>query len=67
MIGSPPEKYDREAFEGIIREIERALEERFSRLSNVETGSIKVILTSPNGTRYALKVDDAGVVGSDPA
>lgn len=43
-----------------IRQIEAADRENHKRGRDVEIGSARLILTSPNGTRYSVVVDNAG-------
>lgn len=42
------------------RIIEQADRENHKRGRDVEIGAARLILTSPNGTRYSIEVDDAG-------
>ena len=64
MIRTPPETYDQAVFQEILQQIQQLLDEKHSRMSDLEAGLTRVVVTSPNGTRYALTVSDAGVVGS---
>lgn len=42
------------------RQIEAADRENHKRGRDVEIGEARLILTSPNGTRYSVTVDNAG-------
>lgn len=44
------------------RQIERADDENLKRGRDIEMGAGRVILRSPNGTRFALTVDDSGTL-----
>lgn len=43
-----------------IRQIEQADRENHKRERDIEVGQARLILTSPNGTRYSVEVDNAG-------
>ena len=53
-----------------IAEAQRAFllerEDRFNRKTNtdVEVGSSRLILTSPNGTRYSIRVSNLGIISA---
>lgn len=53
-----------------IAEAQRAFllerEDRFNRKTNtdVEVGSSRLILTSPNGTRYSITVSNLGIISA---
>lgn len=47
------------------REIERADRNNLKRGRDIEAGAGRVILTSPNGTRYALTVANDGTLGTE--
>lgn len=44
--------------------IQRELDRKIERGVDIEMGEARVILTSPNGTRYALSVSDAGALSA---
>lgn len=50
----------------MARQIEMADEKNYKRDRDLEIGQNRIILTSPNGSRYALTVTDAGVLGTTP-
>jgi hypothetical protein len=46
------------------RQLEQADSENHKRGRDIEVGQARVILTSPNGTRYALVVSNAGALST---
>lgn len=58
-----PRQTDRNLTE-IARQIELADKQNYKRDRDLEIGDNRVILTSPNGSRYALTVDNAGVLSA---
>jgi hypothetical protein len=58
-----PQQTDRNLTE-MARQIEQADAMNYKRDRDLEIGDNRVILTSPNGSRYALTVDNAGVIGT---
>ena len=44
--------------------VERALESTHQKTRDIEVGAGRVIIRSPNGTRYAITVSNAGVLGA---
>ena len=40
--------------------LEKSDQQNFKRLSDVEIGSARLIIESPNGTRYKIVVDNSG-------
>lgn len=58
-----PRQTDRNLTE-MARQIEQADAMNYKRDRDLEIGDNRVILTSPNGSRYALTVDNAGVIGT---
>jgi len=59
-----PQTYTQNDWAQILAEIERELKRRLVRGQDVEMHDGRIILTSPNGTRYALTVDNAGALGT---
>ena len=53
-------KYHRNDVQRAHSEIERADSENFKRRQDVEIGDARLILKSPNGTRYSVTVDNSG-------
>ena len=58
-----PRQTDRNLTE-IARQVEQADKQNYKRDRDLEIGDNRVILTSPNGSRYALTVDNAGVLSA---
>lgn len=56
----PPERYDARYQEQQSATMEREMNRRHRKDQDVELGRSRLILTSPNGTRYALAVDNSG-------
>lgn len=50
----------------IARQVEMADAMNYKRDRDLEIGDNRIILTSPNGSRYALTVTNAGVLGTTP-
>lgn len=46
------------------RQIEMADMQNHKRNQDVEIGLARLILTSPNGSRYSITVDNAGVISA---
>ena len=64
-LRTAPNAYDgrdqREAREAIEREFDRCL--KFG-VDNIIPNATRIVLTSPNGTKYALSVSNAGVLSA---
>jgi hypothetical protein len=58
-----PKNNDKDMTE-MARQIEQADSMNYKRDRDVEMSNNRLILTSPNGSRYALTVDNAGVIGT---
>lgn len=65
-LGRPPQSYDPRAMADQAAQIERADQMNYKRDRDLEIGQNRVILTSPNGSRYAIVVDNAGVLSTVP-
>jgi hypothetical protein len=65
MIPQAPDRYDRSTWQLILEEIRRRLDGVFSRGQDVrlQQGE-RLILKSPNGTLYYVKVDNAGTLST---
>ncbi len=63
-LPSPPPRYEPTDQARLREELRRTDAENHKRGRDVEIGAGRVILTSPNGTRYAITVDNAGVLGT---
>lgn len=58
-----PRSDDRKLTE-ISRQVEAADKMNYKRDRDLEIGQNRVILTSPNGSRYAITVSDGGVLST---
>ena len=56
----PEDAFLRQAFSIM----ERADSQNVKKNQDIELGQNRIILTSPNGTRYALAVDNAGALST---
>ena len=63
-LGRPPSKYDEKDQIALREAIERADGENVKKGQNYDLGTSLLILTSPNGTRYAVTVDNAGTLST---
>ena len=59
-LRQPRQAYSRDVAVDINGQIERADRENHKRGRDIEVGVGRLILTSPNGTRYSVTVDNAG-------
>lgn len=50
----------------MARQVQMADQMNYKRDRDVEIVQNRLILTSPNGSRYAVTVNDAGVLGTAP-
>lgn len=60
----PGQSYDRMQEADRIRQIEQADRNNHKRGQDVEIGQASLILTSPDGTRYSVEVDNAGTIST---
>lgn len=67
ILPNPPERYDHRAEQARNDEIQRADQlNRKARADVIVYPPERLILYSPNGTRYSVVVDDAGVLSTVP-
>jgi hypothetical protein len=59
-----PASYSRDDQQEMRRQIEMASQQAHKRNRDVEIGAARLILTSPNGTRYSIEVDNTGVISA---
>ena len=59
-LRQPRQAYSRDVAVDINGQIERADRENHKRNRDIEVGVGRLILTSPDGTRYSVTVDNAG-------
>lgn len=62
----PPAGYDARWAAEVKRDIERRDAQNHKRGRDVEIGEARLILTSPNGTRFSITVDNSGVITATP-
>lgn len=60
----PPGFYDPGYFREVNRQLDNLDNETIKRDTDIEVRNNRLILVSPNGTRYKLVVSDAGVVSA---
>lgn len=60
----PAQVYNRQGEIERNRTLEQADRWNHKRGQDVEIGETRLILTSPNGTRYSITVDNAGVISA---
>jgi hypothetical protein len=61
-LRNPPATYSPAAEITRNQQIERANDENHKRGRDIEVAPARLILTSPNGTRFSLAVTDAGAI-----
>lgn len=58
-----PEKYEQRWATEVLRQLDQRDLATFNKGSDIELGQDeRIIMRSPNGTRWAIAVDDAGVL-----
>ena len=63
-LARPTVGYSMRAEEARNRTIEQADAQNLKKQADIEMGQARVILTSPNGTRYAIQVSNVGVLSA---
>lgn len=63
-LPNPPGVYSRLDQQEVRRQAELADQQNHKRNRDVEIGAARLILTSPNGTRYAVTVSDTGTLSA---
>jgi hypothetical protein len=63
-LSKPPLAYNEQFQQRHASELERELSRCHKKNENIELGATAIIMTSPNGTRYKLTVDNSGVLGT---
>jgi hypothetical protein len=61
---APPPKYNSDDQAYFRQAFEAAERTNLKRNRDIEMGRARIILTSPDGTRYALIVDNSGVLST---
>ena len=64
ILPRAPLAYDRLTEENRNRIIKQADEQNHKRNRDVEIGNGRLILTSPNGTRWSITVSNAGAISA---
>jgi hypothetical protein len=63
-LPDPPPKYDQEHQSDVQVRLESEDRANHKRGRDIEVSPARLILTSPNGTRYAVAVDNAGAIST---
>lgn len=63
-IGTPPNQYDRNWFSRAIDRLGIELRNRYTQNQDLIVDGNRLVLVSPNKTRYKLTVNDAGVLST---
>lgn len=63
-LPKPQPKYDDGFFARVFSQLAAADNRNLKRDQDIEVGQNRVILTSPNGTRYAVVVSNAGALSA---
>lgn len=64
ILPNATDKYDAKQINQMNLLIEQADQLNHKRNQDVEVGDARLILKSPNGTRYSITVDNSGNVGA---
>lgn len=67
MLPTAPAQYSAEDQRRLRGEIDRQDKQNLKRGRDIELASERLIIRSPNGTRYALTVSNAGVLSATAA
>lgn len=63
-LPNPPSSYVQSDQQELRRQVELSDQQNHKRNRDVEIGTARLILTSPNGTRYALVVSNTGTLST---
>lgn len=63
-LPSPPPGYSLADQSETRRALEQALRRTHNKGEDIEVGVARLILTSPNGTRYSVTVDNSGTLSA---
>lgn len=63
-IGTPPNQYDRNWFSRAFDRLGIELRNRYTQNQDLIVDGNRLVLVSPNKTRYKLTVNDAGVLST---
>jgi len=65
ILATPPREYLQSYFATVLQQISRLLTLTYSKNADVELNSTqRLIIVSPDGTRYEVTVDNAGVLSA---
>lgn len=65
ILPNPPGQYMQSYFAPVLQQIARLLTTSYQKGSDVELNSDqRLIIVSPNGTRYQITVDNSGVLSA---
>ena len=64
ILSNSPDRYSRDAQSRLQSQVEQADRENRKQGRDIEVFPARLILTSPNGTRYQILVSDAGVLST---
>jgi len=64
-LPSPPMSYDLSHFNDVYRQIEALDTASLKSGTDIEFKDNRLILVSPNGTKYRIKVSDAGALSTE--
>lgn len=63
-LGLPPGRYDARHEQDRNRQLEMADRKNHKRGQDVEIGAARLVLTSPDGARWSVTVDNLGVLSA---
>lgn len=63
-LTNAPASYSQRDQQDVRRTMELEDQQNHKRNRDVEIGEARLILTSPNGTRYSISVSNAGVIST---
>lgn len=63
-LPNPPERYAPQHQSDTQRQIEQADAQNYKKDQDVFLGKNRIILTAPNGTKYAITVSNTGVLST---
>ena len=67
ILPSPPDRYNREFQSRLHSALESEDRRNFKQDRDLEIARVRIVLMAPNGTRFHLTVDNAGVLTAVPA
>ncbi len=63
-LGLPPGRYDARHEQDRNRQLEMADRKNHKRGQDIDLGSARLVLTSPDGARWSVTVDNLGVLSA---